>query len=669
MRSTFKAAAALTLAACARADAPVAKVLSMISDLQATITKEGEVAKAEYEKFSEWCEDRARNLGFEIKTATSESDNLKASIAEESATIAALAAKSEQLSAQIATREADLKAATEIRAKEVADFTAENKELVETIDMLHRATGILEREMKGGASMLQANAGNLAQAFAVMVQASAISSSDAARLTAFVQDSQKAHDSDEEDAAGAPAAQVYGSHSGDIVQTLQDLTAKAEGQLESARNTETANKHNFETLKQSLEDELKFANADLRTAKAGIAASSERKATATGDLSSTTKDIAADMHSKASLHQDCMTKASTFEAETRSRNEELKAMAEAKRVITEATSPAALSQMSLIQVARSSSNADQTQAVHLVRDLARQEGSAALAQLASRMSSAMHSQDPFGKIKGLISDMIDKLEAEAGADATHKAYCDKELSETNTKKAEKTNEIKKLSTRIDRMSAESAQLKEQVASLQSALAKLAKSQAEMDRMRQEENAAFKASKAELNKAITGIKLALKILNDYYATDGKAHVAAEGASSGIISLLEVCEADFSKNLAQITSDEEVAAMEYDQVSKDNEVEKNAKQQDVRYKLKEAKYLDKFSGELIADRSGVQAELDAVLEYLSKIESECIEKAETYATRKERREKELAGLKTALTVLESETAFVQKRTIRQLRGHTM
>merc|ERR1712007_228266 len=105
-------------------------------------------------------------------------------------------------------------------------------------------------------------------------------------------------------------------------------------------------------------------------------------------------------------------------------------------------------------------------------------------------------------------------------------------------------------------------------------------------------------------------------NEYYAKDGKAHTAAEGTSSGIIGLLEVCEADFSKNLAQITSDEDLAASEYEQVSKDNQIERTAKTQDVKHKLKESKYLDKFTGELTADRSGVQAELDAVLEYLSK-----------------------------------------------------
>merc|ERR1712060_175756 len=134
-------------------------------------------------------------------------------------------------------------------------------------------------------------------------------------------------------------------------------------------------------------------------------------------------------------------------------------------------------------------------------------------------------------------------------------------------------------------------------------------------------------------------------------EGKAHTAAEGASSGIIGLLEVCEADFSKNLAQITTDEDLAASEYDQVSKDNEIEKTAKTQDVRYKAKESKSLDKFSGELTADRSGVQAELDAVLEYLSKIHSECDEKAESSANRKAHRESEIEGLKQALQVLES------------------
>merc|ERR1712127_682363 len=124
---------------------------------------------------------------------------------------------------------------------------------------------------------------------------------------------------------------------------------------------------------------------------------------------------------------------------------------------------------------------------------------------------------------------------------------------------------------------------------------------------------------------TGIKMALKVLNEYYARDDKAHSASE-AGNGIIGLLEVCEADFSKNLATAIADEDVAASVYERQTKENEIEETTKSQGVKYKTKEFKSLDKTSAELKSDRSGVSSELDAVLEYLSKIEEECIAKAE-------------------------------------------
>merc|ERR1740121_738201 len=160
--------------------------------------------------------------------------------------------------------------------------------------------------------------------------------------------------------------------------------------------------------------------------------------------------------------------------------------------------------------------------------------------------------------------------------------CDKELKESNAKKSEKTDEIEKISTRIDHAAAESAQLKEEVATLENQLSKLAKAQAEMDRLRGEQKTAFDADKAELEKGITGVKLALKILNDYYAADA-AHETADGAASGIISLLEVIEADFTKNLAQITADEEAAVAAYESGTKENEIDRTAKEQSVKYKI--------------------------------------------------------------------------------------
>merc|ERR1712217_596286 len=256
--------------------------------------------------------------------------------------------------------------------------------------------------------------------------------------------------------------------------------------------------------------------------------------------------------------------------------------AQAKQVITSETVGAegatyGLAQESFLQADRRASlnsGADLAnfEAVRFVRELARQEHSSALALLATRMGSAMRAgaaqgADPFGKVKGLIADMIEKLESEAEADATHKAFCDKELAESNQKKADKNAEIAKLSTKIDQMSARSSQLKSEVAALQRALAQLAASQAEMDKLRKEENAAFLKNKEDMLQGLEGIKLALRVLNDYYAKTDKAHASADGAGHGIVGLLEVIESDFSQALAEFTSVEETSAANYDRQTKE------------------------------------------------------------------------------------------------------
>jgi len=376
-----------------------------------------------------------------------------------------------------------------------------------------------------------------------------------------------------------------------------------------------------------------------------------------------------------------MTGAEDFEAETKSRGEELKALATAKKILGEAlgasaqTYGAALDQIAFLQISRSSisSGVDlaKFEAVRFVRDLAKKENSPALAQLASRMASAIRfgeaaGSDPFAKVKSLIADMLTTLEADAKSDASQKAYCDKETSETTQKKVEKAALVEKLSTEIDSMTAKSAKLKEEVAELQKELAALMSSQSEMDKIRAEEKALYEKNSAEMEAGVEAVKKALAVLKEYYSSEGKSHGAAEGASSGIIGMLEVVESDFTKGLTEMNVAESTAAAEYEKVSRENEMATTMKNQDVKYKTKEATGLDKSVSDTSSDREGVQAELDALLEYLGKLNKMCVAKAEPYAERKGRREAEIAGLKEALTILEGE-ALLQKSTAkRTLRG---
>merc|ERR1719390_506517 len=91
---------------------------------------------------------------------------------------------------------------------------------------------------------------------------------------------------------------------------------------------------------------------------------------------------------------------------------------------------------------------------NLVKQLAEKYRSPALFQLAGELRSlvrqgARSGDDPFAKVKGLIRDMIDRLLKEAEAEASHKAYCDEEMSETKTKKEDLDETKEKLNTKID----------------------------------------------------------------------------------------------------------------------------------------------------------------------------------------------------------------------------
>merc|ERR1719436_463676 len=143
-----------------------------------------------------------------------------------------------------------------------------------------------------------------------------------------------------------------------------------------------------------------------------------------------------------------------------------------------------------------------SEVVNIVKRLAKENNSPALAQLASRIAAVMQygasaGEDPFAKVKGLIKNLIVKLEAEAGAEATEKAYCDEQMAKTEAKQTELEDDVAKLTAKIDQDSARSASLKAEVKVLQGELFNLAKLQAEMVTIRHNENAAYVEAKADL----------------------------------------------------------------------------------------------------------------------------------------------------------------------------
>lgn len=271
----------------ARTASPIAKVMELISQMQAKITAEGAEAKKVYQDYEEWCEDQARKLGFELKTEKGESKELVATIEEERATSKTLTAKVAELSETISKADEELKEATSIREKEAADFKAESSELAEVVRLVHKAIRVLkEDKQSGGSSLTQlSTASSVSQALGALVQATALTSSDAERIASL---ESGLVDNDAE--FGAPAGAVYEKQGGGIIKTLERIADKAQTQLDKAQQEERTAIENYEVLKQSLEDEIAHAKKEMAEAKSGVAASGEEKAVAEGELDETKQE-------------------------------------------------------------------------------------------------------------------------------------------------------------------------------------------------------------------------------------------------------------------------------------------------------------------------------------------------------------------------------------------
>lgn len=643
---------------------PIGQVLKLLSDLHATVISDGEVEQKQFEEYAEWCEDEAKERHFEIKTGNQQKEDLQATIEKSSADIEVHTSKIEELSGSISSNEQDTKAANSIREKEHQTFRGAEKEMVETVDTLRRARSVLKNALGGGASFAQlpARYRDLTDSLQVVVNASIFSVQDKAKLQSFLQANES------EEGVNAPATQAYESKSSGILDTLADMQEKAEDLLEDARKTEVNARHAHEKLVQSLANEHKVQSDALTNTKKQLASSSEVKATAEGDLSAVKKELDEDNTYVKDLSLGCQTRAVDMEISSKSRAEELKALEEAQKIIQEATGGASNRQYNFLQLKTStkSTNASFEKAALMIRKIGKNENNNSLVQLAGQIrATASMNSDPFAKVKGLIQDMIKRLVDEAEQEASQKAFCDKETSENETKRDKLTAEEQKLTTRIEKATAGIAKLKEEIAELNSGIAHTAKSQKESDRMRKQEHEEFVKVKADFEQGLHGVRRALQVLRDYYEKKGSslmqvAAAATHNASDmggSIISILEVAESDFARSLAEAQAAEDDEVDSYEKTTNENKVSTATKKTSVEAKTQESARLEQAITDSTSDRNGVQEELGAVLQYLEKLKPQCVTQPDSYEERKERREREMQGLNTALEVLESETAFTQ------------
>merc|ERR1719195_1016662 len=205
---------------------------------------------------------------------------------------------------------------------------------MDCVETLERTIGILSKEMeKNPAALAQIDTSStqrLVQTLGAIVDAAGFAGADKTKLVALVQ-SQQGSQNDDDEEEEAPAAAGYKSHSSGIIDVLEDMKEKAEAELSDLRKVETNSQHNYDMLKQSLQDQMAADTKDMEDEKAGKAEAEEGKATAEGDLEETAKMLKNTKDDLDTASSTCMQTAADHEATVNARKEELKAIAAARK--------------------------------------------------------------------------------------------------------------------------------------------------------------------------------------------------------------------------------------------------------------------------------------------------------------------------------------------------
>jgi len=663
----FVGFAALVASASGSSVTPVQKVIQLLEGMAAKGKEEKQNEQVQFAAYKQFCDDTSVEKKRAIVEANEAIDVLNADIEKYTADAARLTKEIAGHDEDVSVWTGDSKAATKVRGIEKADYDKTHQDYSESVDALERAIAVVKKQSQDRPqALLQAIPQALLQLQAVK------------KLRVFPDSARKTIDAflaEDSLSGSAPEANAYEFQSSGIVEMLEKLLDKFISERTTLEKEEMNSKQAFEMLLQDLTAQIEQASAERDSKATTKAKKLEAKATAEGDLADTTATRNADQKYLDDLVATCEMKSSDFASRQQLRAEEIEAVEKAIEIISGgAVSGAAdkhlpalaqLKSSALAQLrADSTDRQNQDNVVKFLQSQAGKLGSRVLAQLAVKVA-----EDPFGKVRKMIKDLIVRLMEEANEEAEHKGWCDTELSTNEQTRKEKTDAVETLHSEIDELEASIAKLTENIAELSQAVSELTAAMAKATVLRQEEKATNTATIADSQAAQTAVAQALTVLKEFYAKAGDAtalvqqkqpapevfdspYKGMQSENGGVVGMIEVIQSDFARLEADTKASEASAQKEYDEFMTDSSVDKASKETDIEHKT--AKKQDQTQALTVAqkDLAGTQKELDAALAYFDKLKPSCVEAGVEYNDRVARRKEEIQSLQEALQILNGE-----------------
>jgi chromosome segregation ATPase len=566
---------------------PVQKVIQLLDGMLAKGKAEKHDEQVQFATYKQFCDDTTVEKTRAISEAEEQIEVLKADIQKYASDSATLTREIAGHNEDISVWSGDTKAATKVRAIENTDYDNLHKDYSESVDALERAIAVLKKQ---GYDRTQSSFSQLS----TLQDMTLIPKQAKAAIESFLaQDPQTGLE------VAAPDAYGYEFQSHGIIDMLEKLLDKFITERTELEKTEMNSKHAFDMLMQDLKAQIDQATADVSTKSETKAKKLQAKATAAGDLTDTTTTKNDDSKYLSDLTALCEQKATDFESRQQLRAEEIEAIEKAIEILSsDSVSGNAVkylptmlqkSSSALAQLAVNTHAGSQARAGVYLNEQAKRLNSRVLFALATRVAD-----DPFVKVKKMIKDLIVRLMEEANEEATHKGWCDTELSTNEQTRKEKTEAVETLHAEIDELEASIAKLMEDISELTNAVADLNAAMAKATEIRQEEKATNTATVKDSQEAQTAVAQAVTVLKEFYSKAGEAtafmqqnqqpvapaifdspYKGLQAENGGVIGMLEVIQADFARLEADTKASEATSQKEYDGFMTDSKVDKEAK----------------------------------------------------------------------------------------------
>jgi len=643
---------------------PVSKVITLLKDMMKQLEKEAEEDEEIYDQLACWCETNDKEKTKSVADAESRIEDLTIKIEEMTASSARLNTEIKNLEKEVAGNQEALDQATAIREKQLAEFNAEEKDLLQSVSALKSAITVLSKH-HGGALMQVPRSHILGVAASLEHELQTHSSmlkgvltySERKTVQAFIQAPEDYFD------ASPTFKQSYAPQSGEIFGILKQMKETFETNLSDSQREEMSNQKAYEDLKAAKEVEIAAGQSQVDAKTQGLATTDEKLAQAKEDIEDTKNNLSADEEFLMMLKEKCSSTDAEWEERQKTRQMEIEACSKALAVLssddahdlfTKTFNPA------LIQKEFSAQSERRTQASDLLSKIAAKVGNPRLAAIASQVKL-----DAFTKVKQAIDDMVSQLLKEKEDEIKHKDFCVEEFNSNQLQTEKKERHKEDLLAKVEDLELTIKTLGQAITSLKSEIAEMQVQMKRAGEDREKENKDFQQTVADQRASQKLLQSALSILKGFY--DKKAALLQKqepagppppagfkeykksSGSGGVMGMIQQIIQDAKAMEAEAIRAEEDSQKAYEGFVKETNASVEAKSKDIVNKSEEKA---KGEGDLVQaneDKDATLLELEQLSNYNAELHQSCDFIVKNFDIRQTGRDEEVEALKQAKAIL--------------------